>query len=166
MILKNIKTLASKQAGTEIKDTVLTVPGDWGLGARNAILNAAHIGGLSVLSILRANTAAALNYAMSRNDNEPINVMFVNAGSYSLEISIAQFWGYDDNKTKTIESVKVLAYSTASNVSGYIVDEIVATILANKFQSKHKVDLRNHKRAWDTLVSKSSDVKEVLSANR
>lgn len=68
MILKNIKTLASKQAGTEIKDVVLTVPGDWGLGARNTIMNAAHIGGFSVLSILRSNTAAALNYAMSRND--------------------------------------------------------------------------------------------------
>lgn len=68
MILKNIKSLASKQAGTEIKDVVITVPGNWGLGARNAIVNAATIGGLSVLSILRSNTAAALNYAMTRND--------------------------------------------------------------------------------------------------
>lgn len=82
MILKNIKTLASKQAGTEIKDTVITIPGNWGLQARTAIVNAANIGGLSVLSILRSNTAAALNYAMTRNDVDPIYIMIVNTGSY------------------------------------------------------------------------------------
>lgn len=84
MILKNIKTLASKQAGTEIKDCVLTIPGNWGIAARMAIINAASIGGLSILSVIRANTAAALNYAMTRNDIEPLNVMFINTGSYYL----------------------------------------------------------------------------------
>lgn len=92
--------------------------------------------------------------------------MFVNAGSFSLEISIAQFWGENDAKGKPIESVKILSYSTVSNVSGYIVDEAVAGILAKKFQAKHKIDLRANQRSWDTLLSKSSDVKETLSANK
>lgn len=62
--------------------------------------------------------------------------------------------------------MKILSYSTVSNVSGYIVDEKVAGILADKFQKKHKIDLRTNRRSWDTLVSKSSDVKEILSANK
>ena len=103
MILKNIKTLASKQAGTEIKDCVISIPGNWGLGARMAVVNAANIGGLSVLSVIRANTAAALNYAMTRNDVEPLNILFVNTGSYYLETSVVRFWGYTDATTnKTI----------------------------------------------------------------
>lgn len=52
MIFKNIKAHASKQAGTEIKDCVITIPSDWGLAARSAIVNAAYIGDLSVLSLI------------------------------------------------------------------------------------------------------------------
>lgn len=85
--------------------------------------------------------------------------MFINAGSFSLEISIAQLWGETDEKGKTIESVKILSYTTTDNLSGYFVDEKLATILADKFQAKHKVDLRTNQRSWDTLVAKSSDVK-------
>jgi molecular chaperone DnaK (HSP70) len=69
MILKNIKSHASKQAGTEVRDCVITVPCDWGVAARTAITNAAYIADLAVLSIINDNTAAALNYAMTRNDN-------------------------------------------------------------------------------------------------
>ena len=132
-----------------------------------AVVNAAHIGGLSVLSIIRANTAAALNYAMTRSDVEPLNVLFVNTGSYYLETSVVKFWGYNDTSTnKTIESVEVLSYSAVTNMSGYLVDERVANILADKFQARHKLDPRTNKRSWETLLSKSSDVKEVLSANK
>ena len=42
----------------------------------------------------------------------------------------------------------------------------MATLLADKFQAKHKLDPRSNKRAWATLLRKSSDVKEVLSANK
>lgn len=68
MILKNIKSHASKQAGTEIRDCVITVPASWGPASRTAIINAAYIADLAVLSVLNDNTAAALNYGMTRND--------------------------------------------------------------------------------------------------
>lgn len=45
-------------------------------------------------------------------------------------------------------------------------DEAIANILAEKFKTKHKLDLKSNKRAWDTLMAKSSDVKEILSANK
>lgn len=68
MILKNIKSHASKQAGTEIRDCVITVPASWGVAARTTIINAAYVADLAVLSVLNDNTAAALNYGMTRND--------------------------------------------------------------------------------------------------
>lgn len=85
--------------------------------------------------------------------------MFINAGSFALEISIAQLWGETDDKGKTIESIKILSYTTADDLSGYFVDKKLASIMADKFLAKHKVDLRTNQRSWDTLLAKSSDAK-------
>lgn len=52
MILKNIKNHASHQAGTGIRDVVLTVPADWGFKAKMSLVNAAHLAQLSVLSLI------------------------------------------------------------------------------------------------------------------
>ena len=43
MILKNIKTHASQQAGTDIKDAVLAVPSNWGFKAKMSLVNAAYL---------------------------------------------------------------------------------------------------------------------------
>lgn len=167
MILKNIKEHASKQAGTEIRDCVLTVPPDWGLAARTALINAAYIADLAILSVMNDNTAAALNYAMARNDNESINVMIYNLGSHKLQVSIIRFFGYNNTESnKTIESIDVLAHTTGTEFGGYEMDNRIADILAKKFKAKTGVDVVGNKRAWAKLLQKSSDVKETLSANK
>lgn len=43
MILKNIKKYSSKQAGTKIKECVMSVPAHWGFKAKMSLVNAAHI---------------------------------------------------------------------------------------------------------------------------
>ena len=78
MILKNIKEHASKQAGTDIRDVVLTVPAHWGFNAKMSLVNAAYLADLSVLSLINENSAAAIQYAITRNDTDPLNVMFFN----------------------------------------------------------------------------------------
>lgn len=52
MILKNVKKYGSAQAGSEIKDAVITVPAHWGFKARLALVNAAAIADLSVLGLI------------------------------------------------------------------------------------------------------------------
>jgi len=127
MILKTIKQHASKQAGTGVRDCVLTVPSDWGMAARTAIINAAYIAELAVLSVISDNTAAALNYAMTRNDNEPLNVMIYNLGSGKLQVSIIKFYGYNNTENnKTIESIDVLSHQTNSEFGGYEMDNKIA----------------------------------------
>ena len=88
MILKNIKEHASKQAGTDIRDVVLTVPAHWGFNAKMSLVNAAYLADLSVLSLINENSAAAIQYAITRNDTDPLNVMFFNLGSHNLQISV------------------------------------------------------------------------------
>lgn len=88
MILKNVKKYASQQADSDIKDAVFTVPAHWGFKARMALVNAAAIGELNALGLINENTAAAIHFAITRNDSEPINIGFFNLGSHNLQISI------------------------------------------------------------------------------
>jgi molecular chaperone DnaK (HSP70) len=123
MILKNIKKFGSAQAGSDIRDAVLTVPAHWGFKARMALVNAASIADLSVLGILNENSAAAIHFAITRNDSEAINIGFFNLGSHNLQISIIQFFGTPDlAKGKNIESMRVLAHVSVPGVGGLSVD--------------------------------------------
>ncbi len=141
MILKNIKEHASKQAGSEIRDCVLTVPADWGISARTTLVNSAYIADLAVLSLITDNTAAALNYAMTRNDNESFNIMIYNLGSQKLQVSVVRFYGYNNTESnKTIESIEILGHETSSEFGGYTMDEKIAEVLAKKFNDKHKAN--------------------------
>lgn len=88
MILKSIKLHAINQAGSEIKDCVLAVPASWGWRARMALVNSAMIAGLNVLGLVNENSAAAINFAITRNDIDPINIGFFNLGSHNLQFSI------------------------------------------------------------------------------
>jgi len=52
MIMKNIKKYASAQAGSDIKDAVLTVPAHWGFKARMSLVNAAILADLNTLGLI------------------------------------------------------------------------------------------------------------------
>lgn len=68
MILKNIKLHATQQAGSEIKDAVLAIPANWGWKSKMALINAASIADLSILALANENSAAAIYFAITRND--------------------------------------------------------------------------------------------------
>lgn len=123
MIMKNIKKFGSAQANSDIKDAVLTVPAHWGFKARMALVNAAYIADLSALGVVNENSAAAIHFAITRNDTDPVNIGFFNLGSHNLQISMVQFFGtLDESKGKNIESLRVLSHVSLSGVGGLALD--------------------------------------------
>lgn len=88
MILRNIKQLASLQAGTDIRDVVLSVPSNWGFHAKMSLVNAAYLAEFSVLGLINENSAAAIQFAISRNDTNPLNIILFNYGSHNLQLSV------------------------------------------------------------------------------
>jgi hypoxia up-regulated 1 len=94
MILKNIKLHASHQAGSDIKDCVISIPPNWGWKSKITLINAAYIADLHVLGLINENSAAAINFAITRNDTEPLNIGFFNLGSHNLQFSIVIFLCY------------------------------------------------------------------------
>ncbi len=81
MILRNLKKLATLQAGVEIKDCVITVPSNWGFKAKICLVNAAYIADLSVIGLVNENTAAAIHFALDRSDENASNIVLFNMGS-------------------------------------------------------------------------------------
>ena len=167
MILKNIKKYSSGQAGSDIKDAVLTVPAHWGFKSRIALVNAASIADLSVLGLINENSAAAVHFAITRNDTDPVNIGFFNLGSNVLQITFVKFYGtFDPVREKYIESMRVLAHVSVPNMGGLQVDKDLAEYIADNFKAKHNVDVHTNQKSWVKLLHKCSDLKETLSANK
>lgn len=136
MILKTIKQHASKQAGTGVRDCVLTVSSDWGVAARTALINAAYIAELAVLSVVSDNTVKFYGYT-NPETNKTIESLEVLSHQTNSEFS-----GYEmDNKIAEVLANKFLE-KTKKTVS------------------------KQNQRAWAKLLQKCSDVKETLSANK
>lgn len=131
MIIKNIKKYSSQQAGSDIKDAVFTVPAHWGFKAKFALINAAYLADISVLGVINENSAAAIHFAITRNDSDPVNIGFFNMGSHNFQMSIVQFFGTTDTvREKNIESMRVLSHVSVPNFGGLRVDLALAEHVA------------------------------------
>lgn len=96
MILRNLRRHASNQAGSEIKDCVIAIPANWGPKAKMSLINAASLADMSVLGLVNENSAAMINFAISRNDTDPVNMMVFNLGSANLQLSVIKLFGLYD----------------------------------------------------------------------
>lgn len=173
MILRHAKRLSEKQASIEIKDCVITVPGNWNLDQKRALLDAASLAGLHVLAYIGENTAGALYYGIERSDNETHTVLFYNLGSSSLKVSLVEYLAVnstDRNYKKPIETIKVLADTVMEEVSGLAFDQVLANHFADIFDNlesrKHKSSIRTSNGGMIKLLKECNKLKEVLSANK
>jgi len=114
MILTYAKSLAQAQTKEKVADCVITVPSYFRQFERQALLDAASIAGLNVLSIMNDHTAVALKYGIDHNVaslTEPQNVLFYDMGSTATRASVVQFSSIPDKeafqKDKTLGQLKV-----------------------------------------------------------
>lgn len=169
MVLTYAKSLGQAHTGEKVSDCVITVPGFYRQFERQAILDAALIAGLKVLSLMNDHTALALKYGIDHNVaslTEPQNVLFYDMGSTSTRASIVQFSAIPDKeafqKNKTLGQLKVLATSWDETLGGFAFTERVAANL----EKKSKQPLGDNKRARAKLMQTAEKGKIVLSANK
>lgn len=169
MVLTYAKSLAQTHTGEKVADCVITVPGFYRQFERQAILDAALIAGLKVLSLMNDHTALALKYGIDHNVAslaEPENVLFYDMGSTSTRVSIVQFSAIPDKeafqKNKTLGQLKVLANSWDETLGGYAFTERISGMLLK--QSKQPVG--DNKRALAKMMQTAEKTKIVLSANK
>lgn len=160
------------------KDVALTVPSFATALERRALMDAAHVYDLNVLTLLEENTAAALHYAMDKNfDGEKeATLLFYNMGASSLQVSVVRFFQYDQpqkfGKPKSTPALQVLGKAWDSTLGGAAFDNILVDMLADEFNKAWRAqtgdntkDVRTLARPMTKIRLQANKVKHVLSAN-
>lgn len=96
MLFTKLKDISETALQTAVNDCVISVPSYYTQAERHALLDAARIAGLNVLRLFNETTATALCYGIYKQDLPPIeasprNVVFVDCGFASLQVSVCAF---------------------------------------------------------------------------
>eukprot|EP00751_Fragilariopsis_kerguelensis_P005198 CAMPEP_0170789590 /NCGR_PEP_ID=MMETSP0733-20121128/19828_1 /TAXON_ID=186038 /ORGANISM="Fragilariopsis kerguelensis, Strain L26-C5" /LENGTH=1018 /DNA_ID=CAMNT_0011136735 /DNA_START=61 /DNA_END=3117 /DNA_ORIENTATION=- len=162
----------------DITDCVLTVQSFATQTERQALLDAAELGGFHVLSLIDENTASAVNFGMDKAFEEPQIYLFYNLGGSSLQVSIIKFHSYEvpeskySKKMKNVGSIEVLGKAWDSTLGGLAYDNHLVEYMADHFNREwrharnHDKDIRDVPRAMTKIRLQANKVKHVLSANQ
>lgn len=121
--------------GYSVKDSVITVPEFATAHERRALLDAADVAGLTVLSLMDENTAAALQHAISQTYEEDTNVMFYNMGANSIQVTIVTF-GPKKIKDRNVGKLTVKGKGWDATVGGWWFDLKLTDVFAEGFNAK------------------------------
>ena len=171
-LFKYGRQMAEKQAGSTIKDCVITVPSYFTISQKRMLQDSADIAGLFVLQLVHENTAAATMFGIDRLDRDKdVNVLFYNMGAMDTEVSIVKYSTITEMPAnKTHEHVEILAEAWDKNMGGGDLDKILLDMLATRFNSmkerKDKPDIRENPKAIKRLLKEVIKMKEILSANK
>lgn len=185
MELMNIKGNAETMAGkgSTIQDAVITVPSFYTAEERGAVILAADLAGLRVLSLITDGLSVGLNYATSRTfptineGGKPEIHLVYDMGAGSTTATILKFQGRTvkdvGRYNKTIQEVQVLGTSWDSTLGGDALNRIILEDMINKITSTaHMKNLevlpkhvRAHGRTMAKLWKEAERVRQVLSAN-
>jgi hypoxia up-regulated 1 len=112
------------------KDIVLTVPSFATQKERLALLDAATLADINVLTLIDETTAAALHYAMDKTfvDGEQL-LLFYNMGASSLQVSLIRFFSYEQpqkyGKPKASPALEVLSKAWDITLGGTAFDHLL-----------------------------------------
>ena len=185
MELKNIKGNAETMAGkgSTIQDAVITVPSFYTAEERRAVVLAADLAGLRVLSLISDGLSVALNYATSRTfptvneGGKPEVHLVYDMGAGSTTATVLKFQGRtvkDVGKyNKTIQEVQVLGTSWDRTLGGDALNRVILEDMINKITSTTQMKslevlprhVRAHGRTMAKLWKEAQRVRQVLSAN-
>lgn len=172
MVFTHARQITDTFAEASVKDWVLTVPTYFSQAQRQAMLDAAEISGVRVLSLINENTAAALHLAVHSSfdtEEKPKKILFFNMGSTSLQVSIVEFSSQvlpdGFKKNKTISTFQTISNAWDESLGGAKFDLRLAEHLAQEFSEKIGEDIRKVPRPMAKIRAQAKKTKTVLSAN-
>ncbi|KAF0183023.1 MAG: molecular chaperone DnaK [Hyphomonadaceae bacterium] len=153
-VLQKMKETAEAYLGEKVDQAVITVPAYFNDAQRQATKDAGRIAGLEVLRIINEPTAAALAYGLDKTEkNKTIAVYDLGGGTFDvsvLEIGDGVF--------------EVRSTNGDTFLGGEDFDSRIVTYIADEFQKKHGIDLRQDPMALQRLRSKAEEAKKELSS--
>jgi len=170
MILSYIKRLSEDYTEDTVVDCVLTVPPFFTQIQREALLNAADIAGLKVISLIDETTAAAVQHGIYNEfTNETTNILIFNMGAASTKVNVFAFSGVPSTAKKLNSKVVTLGKGWDAFLGGDDFDAVLVNLFADHFDKTYykdgKKSVRNNARAMARIEKEANKVKVVLSAN-
>merc|ERR1719187_2099415 len=173
MILAHAKQRAEAFTEQPIKDAVITTPVYFNQAERLALVAAAQLGGLTVLQLMNAPMAVALNYGMFRRKEINGTVKHLMLYDMGAQQTTATIVGFQIVKTKdkgfseTHPQAQVLGVGYDRTLGGQEIRFRIREYLADEFNAlgKTKTDVRSVPRAMGKLLKEAERVKLILSAN-
>ena len=178
LILQHAKLQAQVYGNDTVTGAVLTVPPYFKQHQRLALLDAADIADLRVISLFNDETAVALNYAMLRQfSNNTQYHIFFDMGAGSTVASLVSFktiqvqGAKKGSRVRHVPQLTVEAVGYDEDLGGSSVDKEILNLLTRSFIDKQGKDFDsklflNDSRAMTRLLREASRVKQVLSANQ
>ncbi|RKP15347.1 Hsp70 protein-domain-containing protein, partial [Piptocephalis cylindrospora] len=174
-MLRECRALAEAEAKEPIKGAVLTVPTDFTKTQRQALVDAAEIAGIRVISLMNEGTSISLFYALDNIfTKEPEYHLFYDMGAGSTTATLTEFHTISVPDTtrynKTVTQLTVLASITEQGLSGSEWDARLARVFTQRLAeaSSGKIsaaEIQGNGRAMAKLTKEAIKVKEILSAN-
>ena len=153
-VLSKMKKDAEEFLGEEIKEAVITVPAYFDDSQRQATKDAGKIAGFEVKRIVNEPTAAALAYGLDDKKDQKVAVFDLGGGTF--DISILEMGD---------GVFEVLATNGDTHLGGDDFDQKIIDYLADEFEKKEGMDLRNDKTALQRLKEGAEKAKIELSTS-
>lgn len=160
MLVKGREIVCQANNGVNLADSVLAVPNWYTQAQRRGVLNACEIGGVNCLKVTNEMNAIALSFGIFKSakklfsETEPTHVMFIDFGYTAYSVTIVDF---------IQENMKVLSTVCDRTVSGRDFDDVIIEFLAETFEKKTKINVRNNKKAILKLQAAAEKAKKTLS---
>ena len=133
MMLRHLQdqVYADRAGCAKLQFVVVAVPGYWTPRQRQAVLDAAQIGGVQVASLLNEHAAVALAYGLKERDlptkaAERRHVLFIDFGHSALSAAVA---GFIDREAE------VLSVAFDAELGGRALDDIITKVLVDAFKA-------------------------------
>ena len=152
-LLTYVRTYVSEFLGESVERAVISVPAYFDNLQRTETILAGRLAGFTVERILNEPTAAAMSYGLEHMDEES-HVLVYDLGGGTFDVTLLEMF----------EGVlEVKASSGDNQLGGKDFDERLMETLLNRFQKKHRVNLRTDRRAMVRLKEEAEKCKIALS---
>jgi len=151
-IIRKLINDAETYLAETIESAVITVPAYFNESQRQATKDAALLAGVKVKRILNEPTAAALAYGFEKSSSN--NVLVFDLGGGTFDVSLLRI-------SNGVFDVKATCGDT--QLGGNNFDSKIVDWLAERFLSKHNIDLRRDRQALQRLTEAAEKAKCELS---
>ena len=160
MLVKAKQISFGANNGVNLADSVLAVPNWFTESQRRGVLYSCQIADVNCLKVAHESALIALSYGIFKSakklfsETEPCHMMFVDIGYTGYTVTIVDF---------IQENMKVLATVCDRYIGGRYFDKEIVEFLAEEFEKKTKINVRNNKKALLKLYAAAEKAKKTLS---